>query len=233
MISMHTKVRAIPSLAVAAGLCLAQAGTASAAQVSYEELGTGITSTANPTGVITDYTMSGQVNDTFGNSFVCTSCSSSVLVTSDGNNFNFYDDYEFAVTASTFDAVSSTINLGQSLSISDLQVRLYSAAGNAPFLPVLGTPAGGVISGWSTPITFTAGSDSGEVSVLSNAMLDTGNYVLEVRGDVTGTAGGGYSGNLNVVPVPLPAGLPLMLSGMGMLGGSLRKRLAWPAYRRS
>jgi len=41
---------------------------------------------------------------------------------------------------------------------------------------------------------------------------------------VNGTSGGSYSGTLNVNPVPLPAGLPLLLSGMGLLGGWLRRR---------
>jgi hypothetical protein len=54
--------------------------------------------------------------------------------------------------------------------------------------------------------------------------LTGGPYVLEIQGDVTGTSGGTYTGSLNLNPVPLPAALPLLLSGLGLLGGTLRKR---------
>jgi hypothetical protein len=54
-------------------------------------------------------------------------------------------------------------------------------------------------------------------------MLNAGTYVLEVRGNVVGSAGGSYSGNLNLVPTPLPAALPLLLSGIGLLGGVIRR----------
>jgi hypothetical protein len=57
-------------------------------------------------------------------------------------------------------------------------------------------------------------------------------YVLEVRGNVTGTSGGSYSGTLNVAPVPLPAALPLLFSGLGLLGGGLARRRASGKYPR-
>ncbi len=66
-------------------------------------------------------------------------------------------------------------------------------------------------------------------TVLSPTTLSAGTYVLEVRGNVTGTAGGGYSGVIDLQPVPVPAALPLMLSGLGLLGGLLRKRAAGQA----
>ena len=47
-------------------------------------------------------------------------------------------------------------------------------------------------------------------------MLASGTYVLEVRGDVTGTGGGSYAGLIDLQPVPLPAALPLILSGLGL-----------------
>ena len=59
-----------------------------------------------------------------------------------------------------------------------------------------------------------------------SATLAAGTYVLEVRGMATGTSGGSYSGTLNVAPVPLPATLPLLLSGLGLLGGLLRRGLS-------
>ncbi len=141
---------------------------------------------------------------------------------SPSNTYNFYDDFEFTVASATIDAVSSTINLKQLLEVDNLQMRVYTAAGNSP--PVVTGPVSGLQAGWSTPVNFTAGTESGEISALSDVMLGAGTYVLEVRGDVVGTSGGSYSGNLNLSPVPLPAALPLLLSGLGLLGGLVRKR---------
>jgi hypothetical protein len=216
------KIKAFSALLGAAGLSLVQQ-TAVAAALSFQDLGPGLTSTAGPTGQGTAYTTL-PATDTFGNSFGCQSCSSSVLVTggSASNTFNFYDDFEFTVAASTIDTVSSTINLQNLLQVDNLQMRVYTAAGNSP-LPVLGAVSG-LQAGWSTPVNFTVGSESGQISALSDVMLGAGTYVLEVRGDVVGTSGGSYSGNLNLSPVPLPAALPLLFSGLGLLGGLVRKR---------
>jgi hypothetical protein len=63
------------------------------------------------------------------------------------------------------------------------------------------------------------------VDVLPQTTLAAGTYVLEIRGNVTGTSGGGYGGVLNLTPVPLPAALPLLLSGLGLIGAAARRRL--------
>ena len=216
------KISAFSALLSAAGLSLVHQ-TAGAAVLSFQDLGPGLTSTSGPTGQGTAYTTL-PATDTFGNSFGCQACSSSVLVTggSPSNTYNFYDDFEFTVASATIDAVSSTINLKQLLEVDNLQMRVYTAAGNSP--PVVTGPVSGLQAGWSTPVNFTAGTESGEISALSDVMLGAGTYVLEVRGDVVGTSGGSYSGNLNLSPVPLPAALPLLLSGLGLLGGLVRKR---------
>ena len=216
------KIRAFSALLTAAGLGFVYQ-TAGAAVLSFQDLGPGLTSTSGPTGQGTAYTTL-PATDTFGNSFGCHACSSSVLVTggSPSNTYNFYDDFEFTVASSTIDAVSSTIDLQQLLQVDNLQMRVYTAAGNSP--PVVTGPVNGLQAGWSTPVNFIAGTESGEFSALSDVMLGAGTYVLEIRGDVVGTSGGSYSGNLNLSPVPLPAALPLLLSGLGLLGGLVRKR---------
>ena len=216
------KIGAFSALLSVAGLSLIDQ-TAGAAVLSFQDLGPGLTSTSGPTGQGTAYTTL-PATDTFGNSFGCQACSSSVLVTggSPSNTYNFYDDFEFTVASATIDAVSSTINLKQLLEVDNLQMRVYTAAGNSP--PVVTGPVSGLQAGWSTPVNFTAGTESGEISALSDVMLGAGTYILEVRGDVVGTSGGSYSGNLNLAPVPLPAALPLLLSGLGLLGGLVRKR---------
>jgi hypothetical protein len=55
-------------------------------------------------------------------------------------------------------------------------------------------------------------------------------YVLEVRGLVTGSAGGLYSGQFTVAPAPVPAPVPvpaalwLMGSALGLVGAASRSR---------
>jgi hypothetical protein len=63
------------------------------------------------------------------------------------------------------------------------------------------------------------------VDVITPHTLTAGTYDLQVRG-TTDTLGGSFSGVLNTAPVPLPAALPLLLSGFGLLGGMLRRRTA-------
>jgi hypothetical protein len=129
--------------------------------------------------------------------------------------YGFYDDFIFSIpTGAAADSITSTISLGSTSAINNLDVRLYSLTGNAP--PVLGTPSGTVVDGTVTSV------NGGMVDTLSTT-LAAGTYVLEVRGNATGSASS-YSGTLNVAPVPLPATLPLLLSGLGFLGGALRRR---------
>jgi len=131
-------------------------------------------------------------------------------------SYNFYDDFIINVPAAAVNSVSSTINVGNLLSISSLQVRLY--AGDTPnFSP------SNVIDGWSTPIT--AGDSSGIVSVLPLTALTGGDYVLEIRGLADGSAGGSYSGVLNVAEVPLPASILLLSPALAGLAFVRRRAL--------
>jgi hypothetical protein len=143
-----------------------------------------------------------------------------------GTPYGFFDDYLFTISGATADSITSTINLGGTLAISGLQVGLFSYV-NGQTLPIYGTtlPPGSVqVDGWSTPIN--SGGTTGTVNVIPPTLLPSGSYVLEVLGTVTGSAGGSYSGVLNLAPVPLPAGLPLLLSGLGALGLWGRRRTA-------
>ena len=209
---MHLKnTTALTSAAVAAALGLLQVSTAPAATLSYEQTASGIT--GNGTG--TDYSRL-PVSDFFGNNL---GPSAGTLGAPADPGFSFYDDYVFTVANSTIDAASFVLNEGTSLAITDLQMRVYATTGNNT-LPVLGDSPAGLRAGWSNPI-----STDGSTSNLATTLLSGGTYVLEVRGDVTGTAGGSYAGLIDLQPVPLPAALPLVLSGMGLLGGLLRRRL--------
>ena len=130
---------------------------------------------------------------------------------------SFYDAFVFTIASSQTDSISSTINLPPSFAISNFQERLYSYSltNQAPYV--------GKVTGALDLWTFPAGP-SGSVAVLPATTLGAGTYVVEVRGDVTGTVAGGYSGTLQLQTVPLPAGLPLLLSGLGSLGLFARRR---------
>jgi len=209
---MHlNKTRALASLAIATGSSLLQT-PAAAATLSYEETASGTTGG----GTVTDYAHL-PVSDFFGNNL---DPASGTLGAPADPGFTFYDDYVFTVANSTVDAASFVLNEGATLAINDLQMRLYSVSGNNT-LPALGDSPAGLMAGWSNPI-----STDGSTSNLATTMLSGGTYVLEVRGDVVGTAGGSYAGLIDLQPVPLPAALPLMLSGIGLLGGVVRKRRA-------
>lgn len=155
---------------------------------------------------------------TYGNGY---GAPTTTLPGSPGSGFGFYDNYVFTIGGAQANSITSTINLVD-LVLSDLQVRLYSLAGNT--LPTLGPAAGGSISSWSTPISGPG--FSGTVAVIPLTTLDPGTYVLEVRGNITGGGGGSYAGSLNLipVPVPLPAAAWLLLSGLGALGLHVRRK---------
>lgn len=138
---------------------------------------------------------------------------------------SFYDAFVIQVTNSQGDSISSTINLGTSFQITNFQERLYAYTGTAPIVG----PVSGAIDAW----TYPAGS-SGTVAVLPTTVLAAGDYVVEVRGDVTGTTGGSYSGTFQLTPVPLPETLPLLLSGLIAVGGAFAwRRTVAPSAQRA
>lgn len=135
---------------------------------------------------------------------------------------SFYDAYVIQVTNSTGDSISSTINLPPNFQITGFEERLYAYTGTAPIIGKVS----GALDAWTIPV-----GTLGTVAVLPATFLASGTYVLEVRGDVTGTSGGAYAGAFQLTAVPLPAALPLLLSGMGGLGafGGLFRRRRRPA----
>jgi hypothetical protein len=159
---------------------------------------------------------------TFGNSQG--SLTTPVYTTGGGQSFEFYDDYVFSISGANANVLSSSINLGNFLGLENFQVRLYELAGNTP-LPQFGAPLGGtLLESWSTSINFSPGV-SGIVNVIPEHALGAGSYVLEVRGNVSGLAGGSYTGQMNLVPaVPLPAAVWFLVSGLGGLGALVRRK---------
>ncbi|MBM6575736.1 FxDxF family PEP-CTERM protein [Microvirga sp. SRT01] len=70
-------------------------------------------------------------------------------------------------------------------------------------------------------------TDGTELQTLSWTDLTAGEHVITVNG-TWGTAGGSYAGTLNFEPtaVPEPASWALMIAGVGIAGGTLRRRRA-------
>ena len=136
----------------------------------------------------------------------------------------FYDEFMFSIPTASFNSITSTINLGDFLGINNLQARLYSGT-----VPTTGYPgAGNLLQAWSSTSLFSGPGFNGTVAVISPITLGIGNYILEIRGDVVGSAGGSYSGTLNITPVPEAGEWAMILSGLGLVGliGARRSRNA-------
>lgn len=132
-------------------------------------------------------------------------------------SYGFYDDFVFTVDGALTNSVTTTIGFGTVLGINDLHVRLFKLDGNT--FPVLGDPVG-------TTLAESVVSSSGNVTIalLEGAVLGAGTYVLEIRGNVVGSAGGTYSGGLNLAPVPVPASMWMFGSAVLGLAGIARRR---------
>jgi len=124
----------------------------------------------------------------------------------------FYDEFLFSIQTNTVDSITSTINLGSLLGINNLQTRLYSGT-----VTTNGQPSG-LLQAWSTAIPLSGPGYNGTIAVISPITLSAGSYVLQVRGDVVGTAGGSYAGVLNISPVPEIAEWAMLITGFGLLG---------------
>jgi hypothetical protein len=191
---------------------------ASALPMSYQTLNDGTNNVTSGSGANT--TVAVPSSWTYGDTFPSAPGFSITGLPSGSPTFNFYDHFLFNVAASNLNSITSTIDFGSLLSISDLQVRLYS--GNTV---ILGNPGSSLVQAWSSPLS--AGQFTGTVNVLNATLGAPGSYILEVRGNVTGTFGGSYAGVLNVAPVPVPGAVYLLGSSLvAMLGVSRRKKAA-------
>lgn len=116
-----------------------------------------------------------------------------------------------------------TPNLASSpVDISNMQFRLYSVP-SATTAPVVG----GLPTG-ATLIQSWIGAPSGSNSIVATfAGIQTGSYILDIAGIASGTSGGTYVGQLDLVSsVPLPAAFWLFASALGLAGTRLRRPAA-------
>lgn len=198
-----------------------------AGQTPATVTGTGVSGPAapgQPLVTVSDLTQNGNItaNYGFGQSFTAPTGSYAAGTLGNGNQFGFTASYVIDVPASTAGAYLFSLNLNAASGLDNLTARLYDYNANGIQNLTLGStsPIGsGLIEGWST-------SDNGYVAstTLAPANVPSGLYVLEVAGLTVGTTSGAYSGQLSITPVPLPASVFLLLSGLAGLVGMKRLR---------
>lgn len=240
------RTRATVWIAAAAGALSLAAGTAMADIVtpvapdgqlilslssSTNQMGTASPATITGDGSLTDNTGPVQVSNLtgnpasnygFSNSFSSSNGGYFGTITINGTpqDYNFVDSYVIDVPNSTASAYAFSLSLSSQLGIDNLSARLYAYTANGYSNLTVGSPGPfpGVVPGGS----WSANTDSGGVDStgLSMPSLNGGVYVLQIVGEETGTVSGMYSGSLAVTPVPLPAGLPLLLTGLGLLAAT-------------
>jgi hypothetical protein len=148
----------------------------------------------------------------------------STIATGNGGPWNFYDDYVFTVGPSGSTIQSALISFSTGVTgISDLQGRIIGVTGTFNAANNLGAPASGdtLVDSWMNT-TPAAGVNTVN---LNTTAFGPGTYDLQIRGEVAGSpASGAYGGSVTFTAVPLPAALPLLLSGLGLFGGLYGRR---------
>jgi hypothetical protein len=205
---------------------------------STNQMGTASPATITGDGSLTDDTGPVQISDLTGNPASNYGFSNSfgnlnngyfgtITVSGTPQTYNFVDSYVIDVPNSAAGVYAFSLSLSSSqLGIDNLSARLYAYTANGYSNLTVGSAGAfpGVAAGgsWSTN-TDGGGVDSTGLNLPS---LNAGVYVLQIVGQETGTVSGMYSGQLAVTPVPVPAGLPLFLSGLGALAATCRRTYA-------
>lgn len=160
----------------------------------------------------------------YGNSF---SVSGGTVSSIGGNSFaqsaTFYDTYTFTVPDVGYSSFTASRDLGTFFAIQGLQARLYSGSPLAAGTNLANNPS--LVQKWSQSQTNPnpVATGSGTFNMI-NTGLSAGTYTLEVRGQVTGTAGGSYAGVINAAVVPEPSTYLLLALGLGLVAFQIRRQ---------
>lgn len=200
--------------ATVALLCLSSAVAAAQAQaVASKQVNLGSLSTASLS---------------YGNSFTV---DAGIVSSAGGNSFaqaaTFYDRYLFSVPEASYSSFTASLDLGNFFAIQGLQARLYSGTPVAPGTPVA-SGGGTMLQVWSSAQNnpgSTVAVGTGAFNMINLSTLAAGSYTLEVRGQVTGTAGGSYAGVVNVAAaVPEPETYLMLALGLCLVGLRIRQQ---------
>ncbi len=132
----------------------------------------------------------------------------------------FWDDYIFTISEGSVNSVTSSINLDSILGLSNLRARLYTGSTHH----TQAVAPNELMSAWGTTVNYSP-TVSATTVVLNPLTLSAGTYTLQIKGTVSGLAGGSYAGLLNIAPpVPEPETYAMLLCGMGLIGFMARRR---------
>jgi hypothetical protein len=167
-----------------------------------------------------DYLLSVPGQYTFLDQFLTQQPSSPNLATSPVGPYDFQDSYRFTIgQGAGGDVLTASLTSGSAFDISNLQFRLYSVPSSSTAPVVGGLPPG------ATLVQSWLGAPAGSNSIVATfAGIQTGTYLLDIAGIASGTSGGTYVGQLDLVSaVPLPAALWLFGSALALAGARVRR----------